>query len=783
MRQKSIALIFSQFKRLPNSDKSTSSSILTVFVLSCLVNILFLTGPIFMMQVYDRVLGSGNIATLIGLYVIAFLLYVMMGLFDTLRQQIGTLRGEEVASQYDGPAFQATLEANAAGVIDERSNAPEDVETLRNFITSPGMMTFFDLPAIPFYFLAIIVLHPILGMVAIGAGTILSILAAFNDRQSRKNMAHAQSQLGDVSRILSAARQDAESIRANGMGKAVQDFWQSKQAQGRSDMVSTMRVTGAFGSMTKALRMAIQSLVLAVGGWLAVIGVLSPGAMIAASIVFSRSIAPLEQLLNNFRNLSRARTAWANIQEWAPDYLNAEKEGFGLPAPHKNVLAQNMSVKIPQQNKNLLKGITTELVPGDVLVIMGPSGVGKTSLLRTIVGAWPVSSGTLRLDGAELSQWPSHELGNHIGYLSQYTQLLNGTVAQNISRFKPDTPSEQIILAAQTASVHDMIVGFEKGYETQVGKGAVQLSGGQRQRIGLARALFGVPFLAVLDEPTAHLDEPGKIALAQALLERRREGKITVLTSHDELVLKLATKMMVLEKGQMSMSGPKEAVLKKLAQMKAAKTPAQAAPMPVSVPAVAPLHASEGLPFTQPPSPSQTPAFAQSPVPNMPLAPAAQAVGQPMQRQNVYPAQQNIHAASSYSVNTAAAKPQHDTKLTSAQIIKAQRDKFKAAREAQPAPTQKTMGQSPLKGLKQKLSRKRDQDEANAPLKASSQTTPADFGVPVQARGANIASFMPHQAPPPVRPPVNLPPNHNQSQMQPVIARPLNPIANSGSAV
>ena len=779
MSNKNIALIFSQFKRIENGRKSASSSILTVFTLSCLVNVLFLTGPIFMMQVYDRVLGSGNIATLIGLYVIAFLLYVMMGLFDTLRQQIGTLRGEEVASQYDGPAFQATLEAKAAGVIDERSNAPEDVEVLRNFITSPGMMTFFDLPAIPFYFLAIMVLHPILGLVAIGAGTILSILAAINDRQSRKNMANAQSQLGGVSRILSTARQDAESIRANGMGVAVQDFWQGKQAQGRSEMISTMRVTSAFGSVTKALRMAIQSLVLAVGGWLAVIGVLSPGAMIAASIVFSRSIAPLEQLLNNFRNLSKARTAWANIQQWAPDYLTNDKEEFNLPAPHQSVVAQNLSVKIPSQNKNLLTGITTELVAGDVLVIIGPSGVGKTSLLRTIVGAWSVSAGTLRLDGAELSQWSSAELGNHIGYLSQYTQLLNGTVAQNISRFRPDTPSDQIIAAAQIASVHDMIVGFEQGYETMVGDGAVQLSGGQRQRIGLARALFGGPFLTVLDEPTAHLDNPGKIALAQALLERRKAGKITVLTSHDELVMKLATKIMVLEKGQMSMSGPKDAVLKKLTEMKAAKTPTQSAPIAAPTPIAGP---------TMSPAP-----LGQIPAPAAPLSPAVIPSVKPMPA-SLPTALSPLPAAAQQSVNTAlrhsknahmvmppappvSEHPQHDTTLTSAQIIKAQRDRLKTIPVTQSEVigknASKLPSKSPLKALKQKLGRKSSRDEKfddngfdisrseNPPVQNLAAPTPLAEAMPQIAHqtaqpsniASNIAAFIPHQTPP--LPPIN----------------------------
>ena len=569
MLQKSIVSIFSQSVGAagPDGVKPLGSSVVAIFVLSCLVNTLFLTGPIFMMQVYDRVLGSGNIATLIGLYAIALLMYVMFGMFDTLRQQIATLRGEEVSAKFDGPAFQASLDAGASGTIDERTNAPEDVDTVRGFITSPGMMTFFDLPAIPFYFLAVMMLHPVLGMVTVAAAVILAGLAMFNDRKSRERMSDAQKNLAGVSRILGAARQDAESLKANGMTHAAQAYWQAKHEGARGELVSSMRITGAVGSVTKALRLSIQSLVLAVGGWLAVIGQLSPGAMIAASIVFSRSIAPIEQLLNNFRNMSRARDAWSRIQTWMPEYMEAKAEAFSLPAPSKTLSADNVSIRIPGQESLLLTGVATELQAGDVLAIIGPSGVGKTSLVRSIVGAWPVAGGTLRLDGAELSQWPAEKLGAHIGYLSQYTNLLNGTVAQNIARFRPDATSESVINAATVASVHEMILGFENGYETYLGEGAVQLSGGQRQRIGLARALFDDPFLMVLDEPSAHLDRPGKIALAQAIFTRRQTGKITIITSHDPVLMKLVTKVLVLEQGRMAMSGPKDAVFARMKEM------------------------------------------------------------------------------------------------------------------------------------------------------------------------------------------------------------------------
>jgi len=578
MRILGIAGFFSGSKK--SSEKAANeplgSSVLTIFILSSAVNTLFLTGPIYMMQVYDRVLGSGSVPTLLGLSAIALIMYLMLGFFDTLRQQIATLRGEEVSARYDGPAFRASLDAAAAGVVDERSNAPEDVESVRGFATSPAMMTFYDLPAIPFYFLAVMMLHPVLGMFVMGAAFILAGLAFMNDRSSRQRMSDAQKKLSGVSSILSSARKDSESLKANGMIGAAQTYWQNEQKVGRSEMVSSMLVTSAFSTGTKSIRMAIQSMVLGVGAWLAIAGALSPGAMIAASIVFSRSIAPFEQLLNNFRTLVRARDAWARVQVWAPDYVDKKAQAFDLPAPAKSLIVDNLSVKIPGQDKNLLTGISVNLEAGDILSILGSSGVGKTSLARTIVGAWAGSHGSIRIDGAELSQWPADQLGEHVGYLSQYTNLLNGTVAQNISRFRPNATSESVIQAAQIASVHEMILGFDDGYKTRLGDGAVMLSGGQRQRIGLARAIYGAPFLAVLDEPSAHLDAPGKVALAKALLERRRAGKITIITSHDPALLNLVTKVMVLESGKMTVSGPRDAVLKKMEEMKAAAANQQA---------------------------------------------------------------------------------------------------------------------------------------------------------------------------------------------------------------
>lgn len=549
-------------KKLTNITSGTG--IISILALSFAVNILFLTGPIFMLQVYDRVLASGNIATLLGLVAIAMLLYLAFGLFDALRQKIAMYRGEEIALRYDGPAFSAAIEASASGTLDARATAPEDVDTVRNFITSPGILTFFDFPSIPLYFLAVLVLHPLLGVVVVVACILLAIVAVINDRQSQKQMRNVQQSLSSGSRILNDARRNAVTLHANGMVGATQEYWQSQQQAGRAGILGSLNVVSTYGTVTKTLRLAIQSLVLAVGAWLAVKGELSPGAMIAASTVFARSIAPIEQLLGNFRNLTKARESWSRIQEWAPDYVDVPEETFQLPAPVNNFSAEQVRVNAPNTGASLIQNVSFKLEAGDILVVIGSSGAGKSSLSRALIGAWPIAAGDLRIDGAQLSQWPAARLGQHVGYLSQYIELVEGDIAQNIARFQPNATSEAVLKATQAANAHELILSFPDGYQTKIGNGAMQLSGGQKQRVGLARAIYGDPFVVILDEPSAHLDPEGKQALIQTLAQRKMDKKITILTSHDEHLLKIATKVMVLGNGQMLMSGPRDDVLAKL---------------------------------------------------------------------------------------------------------------------------------------------------------------------------------------------------------------------------
>ena len=548
-------------------QRPPTGGLVSLFVLSFLVNALFLVGPIFMMQVYDRVLSSGSIPTLIGLFLIVVILYLAFGCFDLIRQQIANLRGEEIAARYEPLAFAASIAAGAAGETDARSSAPEDVEIVRSYLTSPGLLAIFDAPAMPFYFLAIVLLHPVLGAVVLVAAAVLAVLAVLNERTSRAPMSKAQGELGLAGRILSEARVDAESLKANNMVAALSAHWIAKQASARQTLIGGQARVTLYSTATKTLRLTIQSLVLGVGAWLAVEGKITPGAMIAASIIFARAIAPLEQVLTSWRPLLRTREAWARIQSWAPDGT-ADPAAFELPAPTQSVEAIRVEAAAPGSNNVLVRDATFSLKAGDVLAVTGPSGAGKTCLLRVLAGAWPAHSGAVRLDGADLPQWPSEALAKHVGYLGQSVSFVEGRVTDLISRFGAKQDDAAVLTAAKQAGVHALILGLPDGYDTYVGPGGVQLSGGQRQRIGLARALYGDPFLLVMDEPVAHLDAPGEAAFVAALKTRSAAGKISVFTCHGERMLGLANKMVVVEGGRMIVSGPRGAVLKQLQKLR-----------------------------------------------------------------------------------------------------------------------------------------------------------------------------------------------------------------------
>ena len=548
--------------------------LIVLFVLSCLVNLLALTGPIFMMQIYDRVLPSGAVSTLVGMALITLLLYLALGAFDTFRQQIATLRSEELAERLSESAFLASLgegvtqKETDAGIKQAAFSAPEDVETLRSYLSSPALLAWFDLPAMPVFLILVALLHPVLGVVVLLAGLLLGALALINERLTRKRFAEARESQFASQRLLQDSRRDADSVSANAMSRALAFRWLNLQEKSRRDQLQGTRINSVLTSITKTLRMAIQSAVLGIGAWLAIQQEISPGAMIAASIIFARALAPLEQTLTGFKQFLRAREAWSRIKLWAEkDNGPQQSAPTELPAPRNTFGAEDLEI-FPTgaiaDPKPLLKNVSFVLNAGECLAVLGPSGAGKSTLARAIAGARAPDSGRVLLDGADLYLWPQERRGQHIGYLSQDVTMFGGSVAQNISRFSTTAKDEDIVAAAKSARVHELILGLPQGYDTVIGQGGLRLSGGQVQRIGLARALYLDPFVVVLDEPNAHLDMPSEMALVDAIRQRNANGKLTILISHGPALTSCAQKIMVIEAGIMKTFGPRDQILSQL---------------------------------------------------------------------------------------------------------------------------------------------------------------------------------------------------------------------------
>ncbi|WP_296400582.1 type I secretion system permease/ATPase [Reyranella sp.] len=572
------------------------SSYAGVAVFTGLLNILYLTGSFFMLQVYDRVLPSRSVPTLVGLCVLAAVLYGFQAVLDILRNRVLIRIAGGFSEQLDPRIYQllVRLPLRAPGM--GNFEPARDLEQIRGFMSGGGPAALFDLPWLPLYLGICYLFHPLIGVTATVGALILIAITALTEIKVRKPSIELSALSAQRNSLAEASRRNTEVLHAMGMVGRFSSLWTETGRRYLAMQQQTGDITGGMGGLSRALRMMLQSAVLAVGAYLVIHQQASAGIIIAGSILSARALAPVEVVIAQWRVFVSARQSWRRLNNLLAR-MPADPATMELPRPHNTLAVEAISVAPPGSNNLVIQDIAFNLKAGQGLGIIGPSASGKSSLVRSIVGVWMISRGKVRIDGASLDQWTPETLGQHVGYLPQDMELFAGTVAQNIARLDPDPPSDKVIAAAQAAGVHELILGLPNGYDTQMGEGGAALSAGQRQRVGLARALYGDPFLVVLDEPNSSLDHDGDEALTKAILGVRARGGIAIVVAHRPSALAGVDNLLIMRGGRQHAFGPKDTVLREA--MKAAPAPVGAGPGAVGPVAAGP--AAAGAPTTVPP--------------------------------------------------------------------------------------------------------------------------------------------------------------------------------------
>ncbi|APG88120.1 type I secretion system ATP-binding protein PrsD (plasmid) [Sinorhizobium americanum CCGM7] len=540
------------------------SAFVGVGIASALVNILYLTGSFFMLEVYDRVLPSRSIPSLIALCLLALLLYAFQGAFELIRGRMLVRIAGALDESLSGRIYRAVVKAPLKLKMQgDGLQALRDFDQVRSFLSSAGPSALFDLPWLPFYVAICFLFHPVIGFVAIGGGLILTLLTYLTNRGTQAPARKASEAAGLRNAFAQASQRNSEVVQAMGMTGRLAELWERRNAEYREENRRTSDIGNGYGALSKVFRMALQSGVLAAGAVLVIEGQASPGIIIAGSILTARALAPVELAIGNWRGLVQARQSWQRLKDLLKALPEAETP-LALPKPHERLSVEALGSGPPAAQRLIFTDVNFTVRAGSALGVIGPSGSGKSSLARALIGVWPAYRGSVRLDGAALDQWDGDALGRHIGYLPQDVELFAGTVAQNICRFAADATSEAIVAAAKAARVHELILRLPNGFDTEIGEGGTALSAGQRQRIALARALYGDPFLVVLDEPNSNLDADGEQALSEAIMNVRQRGGIVVVIAHRPSALASTDLVLMMNEGRQQAFGPKEEVLGKV---------------------------------------------------------------------------------------------------------------------------------------------------------------------------------------------------------------------------
>jgi PrtD family type I secretion system ABC transporter len=539
-------------------------ALIAVGLFSALVNILMLVGPLFMLQVYDRVLASRSSATLFVLLMIVIFLYGLMGFLDHLRGRILARIGAGFQAKLDDRVFNAVLrQAEVASFRDKPASGLRDLSTIQGFLASPLPGALFDLPWAPFFIVLLFIFHPLMGWFAIGSAVLLVVLAIWNQFATKAAQENAIKSAAEAENRTEITRKQIETVRGLGMAEPLVALWNKSRKESLNALMNAADAGGGIAATTKAFRMFLQSGILALGAWLVLQGQLTGGAMIAGSILLGRALAPIEQSVGQWGLMQRASLSWRNLGQLLKA-IPTVAAPMSLPRPQAHIRVENLTVVPNGDRVPIVQGINFEVMPGEAVAVIGPSASGKSSLARALVGLWPAMHGSVRLGGAELNQYDRDRLGRLLGYLPQDVILFPGTVHQNIARFDADAKAEDVVKAAKAAGAHDLILGLPQGYDSPVMENGGKLSGGQRQRIGLARAFYGDPVVLILDEPNSSLDEHGMNALNQAIAHAKREGQSVLIMSHRPSALAECDKVLVLENGRQRAFGPRDEVLQRI---------------------------------------------------------------------------------------------------------------------------------------------------------------------------------------------------------------------------
>lgn len=559
---------------LPNSAKTSDTVTLAMrsvrpalsaaIVFSFFINLLALSAPLYMLQIYDRVLSSRSIPTLLLLTLLLAFLYAVSASLETIRSKVLVRAGVAFDRDANPDVFRAVQRATIQSPSPKHSQALRDLDSIREFYTGQGLIAFFDFLWVPLFLAAAFLLHPIYGYMAVGAAVFSFFLTVLNERITRPilDKATREAQLANNNALTTF--RNAEVLQAMGMVESLRARWSNFHEGMLGWQALASNRAGVVLALSRFNRLLMQSVVLGVGALLVIERQVTPGTMIAASIIVGKALAPVEIALAQWKSFTNMRGARTRIGEMLKA-LPEKAKRLSLPVPKGDISFEGVIARAPGQGKPILSNISLKINAGTTIGIIGPSAAGKSSILRVLLGVWPILSGNIRIDGSEINHWDPDELGPHIGYLPQDVELFSGTIAENISRFQDDFRMEDVLEAARLAGVHEMIQALPEGYNTIIGDRGQGLSGGQRQRIGLARAMFRMPPIIVLDEPNANLDQAGELALTAALQKMKSSGSTVILVTHKTNILALVDQIAIINSGQIQASGPAEQILAQLA--------------------------------------------------------------------------------------------------------------------------------------------------------------------------------------------------------------------------